>query len=214
MNERIEFTSNYDDLSTETGFQFEFKCDRCSSGYRTRFAPFATGSIANALGTASNLFGGIFNQAAQLGESARSASWQRAKDEAFLEAAKELRPQFRQCPRCQSWVCNAKCWNEKRGLCKSCAPDLGVEMSAAQASHSVQEIWAHARMAEEDKKLSEEHWDETIRATCPECSHPLEVNAKFCPNCGAKLKSASHCSQCGVKLQPGAKFCTDCGAKV
>lgn len=213
MDDQIEFTSNYDDLSTDTGFQFEFNCSRCGSGYRSKFAPWHTGSIANALDTASSLFGGVFNQAATFTDRARSAGWQRAKDAAFLEAAKEIAPNFKQCPRCQSWVCVKKCWNDKRGLCKQCAPDLGVEMSAAQASHSVQEIWAHAQMSEEDKKLAEGNWGETIVATCPECSHTLEVNAKFCPNCGAKLKSPSHCSQCGAKLQPGAKFCTDCGAK-
>ena len=39
----------------------------------------------------------------------------------------------------------------KKGLCKHCAPDLGVEMSAAQSSRSVEEIWRHAAMSAEDK---------------------------------------------------------------
>lgn len=42
-------------------------------------------------------------------------------------------------------------------------------MSAAQSSRSVEEVWAHAQMAEEDKNLSVENSKETIRATCPEC---------------------------------------------
>jgi uncharacterized OB-fold protein len=87
-------------------------------------------------------------------------------------------------------------------------------MSAAQASRSVEEVWAHAKMAEEDKKLAEGNWRETIRASCPECEAPLATNAKFCPNCGAKLKAAAHCSECGAKLGPNAKFCAECGAKV
>ena len=102
----------------------------------------------------------------------------------------------------------------KIGLCKDCAPDLGVEMSAAQSSRSVEEIWAHAAMSEEDKKLAQGNWRETIVASCPQCGKPLETNAQFCPNCGAKLQSEAHCTQCGAKLQPGAKFCADCGAKV
>jgi predicted amidophosphoribosyltransferase len=69
-------------------------------------------------------------------------------------------------------------------------------------------------MAEEDKKLGKENWRETIRATCPECEQPLATNAKFCPNCGAKLKTVQHCTECGAKLQPGAKFCAECGRKV
>jgi predicted amidophosphoribosyltransferase len=39
----------------------------------------------------------------------------------------------------------------------------------------------------------------------------VEVNAKFCPGCGADLKAGSFCAQCGAKLQPGAKFCQECG---
>jgi membrane protease subunit (stomatin/prohibitin family) len=214
MAEVIEFVSNYSDLSTDTGFQFEFTCDLCGTGYRTRFQPWTTGTVTNVLDGASSLFGGIFGQAADIGERVRSAGWQKARDNAFEAAIAEIRPKFIQCPRCKKWVCREKCWNQKKGLCKECAPDLGVEMSAAQSSRSVEEIWAHAAMAEEDKKLGKENWRETIRATCPECEQPLATNAKFCPNCGAKLKTVQHCTECGAKLQPGAKFCAECGRKV
>ncbi len=87
-------------------------------------------------------------------------------------------------------------------------------MSAAQSSRSVEEVWAHAAMAEEDKKLAEGNWRETIQASCPDCGAPQVTNAKFCPECGRKLQASSHCPECGVKLQPGAKFCADCGHKV
>jgi hypothetical protein len=89
---------------------------------------------------ASSLFGGIFNSALNLTERVRSAAWQKAHDEAFAKAAEEQRPQFRQCPHCQAWVCSKSCWNDKRGLCKNCAPDLGVEMSAAQASKGIEAV--------------------------------------------------------------------------
>ena len=124
----------------------------------------------------------------------------------------EIRPEFVQCPRCSQWVCRKGCWNTKKGLCKECAPDLGVEMAAAQASKSVEEVWAHAAMAEEDKHLAKEDWREGVRASCPKCEAPLQVNAKFCPECGEKL-TASHCTECGAKLTPGAKFCAECGTK-
>jgi len=29
----IEFTDNYQDLSTDKGFQFKFCCERCGNGY-------------------------------------------------------------------------------------------------------------------------------------------------------------------------------------
>ena len=91
--------------------------------------------------------------------------------------------------------------------------DLGVKMSAAQSSWSVEEVWAHAAMAKEDKKLATENWRETIRVSCPECNAPLATNAKFCPECIAKLKFDAHCTECGAKLHPDAKFYGDYSAK-
>lgn len=215
MSERIEFTRNYSDLSTDQGFQFEFFCDRCGTGYRTRFQPSTLGTVSGALNVAGDLLGGVFGRAADLGERARSATWERAHDEAFLRAAEELRSDFVQCPRCSAWVCRKSCWNTKKGLCKECAPDLGVEMAAAQASRTVEEVWAHSQVAAEDREmLKEESWREGARATCPNCNAPLAGKVKFCPECGAKIQGQAHCTECGAKLTPGAKFCPECGAKV
>jgi membrane protease subunit (stomatin/prohibitin family) len=211
---KIEFTRNNSDLSTDKGFQFEFYCDRCGTGFRTDFQAFALGTVSSVLGTASNLFGGVFGQAAEVGEQARSAAWEKAHDGAFEKAMEELKPDFVQCPRCSSWVCRKSCWNDGKGLCKECAPDLGVEMAAAQSSRTVEEIWAHSKMAEEDRgMLKEESWREGVRATCPKCNAPLAAKAKFCPECGATILSQAHCTQCGAKLKAGAKFCAECGAK-
>jgi hypothetical protein len=30
----IQFTRNYQDLSTDQGYQFEFSCDRCGNGVK------------------------------------------------------------------------------------------------------------------------------------------------------------------------------------
>ncbi|MDD4588697.1 MAG: zinc ribbon domain-containing protein [Heliobacteriaceae bacterium] len=211
---KIEFVTNYSDLSTDKGFQFEFYCNRCGNGYRTPFKASVVGTVAGVLDTAGSVFGGFFSRAADVGERVRSAAWEKAHDEAFEAASTELRADFVQCPRCSSWVCRKHCWNDRKGLCKGCAPDLGVEMAAAQASRSVEEVWAHAAMAEEDKQLSEDKWRDNIRATCPECQSPLAANVKFCPDCGAKVKVKLNCKGCGTKLTPGSKFCPECGDKV
>ncbi len=213
MAETLEFTRNYNDRSTEQGFQFEFFCNRCGNGKRTNFKPFTLNKVSGVMDAASSLLGGIFSQASDVANRVSSAAYERARDAAFMEAVQELRPSYIQCPRCNQWVCRDGCWNTKKGLCKECAPDLGVEMSAAQASISVQEVWANAQMAEEDKKLGAENWKETIRATCPSCGKPLQSNVKFCPDCGAKIAQKSHCTECGAKMEPGAKFCGECGAK-
>ncbi len=212
---KIVFTTNYSDLSTDQGFQFEFFCDRCGTGYRTPFQPSTLGRVSGVLDAASSIFGGILGRAADLGERARSATWEKAHDEAFAKAMEELRPEFVQCPRCSSWVCRKGCWNQRKGLCKECAPDLGVEMAAAQASRTTEEIWAHSKVADEDREmLEEEGWREGVRASCPKCEAPLPGKVKFCPECGAKIKAQAHCAQCGAKLGPGAKFCAECGAKL
>lgn len=210
--ERIEFVRNYNDLSTDKGFQFEFHCDRCQSGFRTQFRPWAIGTASEVLDVASHLFGRL-GTASYLGYRVKSAGWEKAHDLAFVETIRELKSEFMQCPHCLAWVC-PKCWNEKRGLCKSCAPDMGVEMSAAQARRSQEEVWAHAAMSAEDKKLAASNWRETIVASCPECGNPLSTNARFCPECGASLKTPGKCSKCDATLSPGAKFCPECGQKV
>jgi membrane protease subunit (stomatin/prohibitin family) len=214
MGNEIEVFGDYEDLSTDLGFQFEFKCGRCGGGIRTPFKASAVGAASEALEAASGILGGIFGAAADVGERVRSSSWETAHDNAFKEAVEHVKPKFVKCPRCSEWVCRESCWNTKRGLCKQCAPDLGVEMSAAQASRSVEEAWAHAAMAEEDKKLGKEYWRETIRGSCPNCEAPLASNAKFCPECGAKLKDARFCEKCGAKMSSEAKFCPECGEKV
>jgi class 3 adenylate cyclase/tetratricopeptide (TPR) repeat protein len=45
--------------------------------------------------------------------------------------------------------------------------------------------------------------------TCPQCQRPAPPDAKFCPECGARLSLA--CPACGADNAPGGKFCTACG---
>lgn len=92
MSEVIEFGRNYSDLSTDRGFQFEFYCDRCHSSYRTPIQNTIIGALSGALDTASSLFGGVFGQAANLGERVRTAGWMKAHDDAFARAAREFQP--------------------------------------------------------------------------------------------------------------------------
>jgi len=207
----IRFVRNYNDESTERGFQFEFYCDRCGTGYRTQFKPSVTGIATEVLDTAGGLLGGIFGTAAGVGDRIHSAAWERAHDAAFAEAVKEMKPHFRQCPRCNSWVCIERCWNETRGLCKECAPDLAVEMSAMQAEAAIEgarEV-AHAAASEQ---VTAEAFDEVIKAVCPRCGAPVS-GGKFCAECGAPLTAEEFCAECGKKIPAGAKFCPECGAR-
>ncbi|MCX7600221.1 MAG: zinc-ribbon domain-containing protein, partial [Armatimonadetes bacterium] len=53
--------------------------------------------------------------------------------------------------------------------------------------------------------------------TCPNCSAAVPREARFCTQCGKRLKStqqAATCPKCGERLPAGAKFCPECGSKV
>lgn len=52
---------------------------------------------------------------------------------------------------------------------------------------------------------------------CIKCGQGLAEDAKFCPNCGARVeKQQNHafCTTCGTRLEPSARFCPSCGVKV
>jgi membrane protease subunit (stomatin/prohibitin family) len=44
---------------------------------------------------------------------------------------------------------------------------------------------------------------------CTNCQSPVQVGAKFCPECGTA--TSKHCTNCNASLSPTAKFCADCG---
>lgn len=205
----IKFVRNHKDESTERGFQFEFFCDRCGSGYRTPFVASATGMASEALDVASGLLGGMFGTLADVGDRVHSAAWEKAHDKVFAQAVEQAKPNFRQCPRCSKWVCVEGCWNETRGLCNDCAPDLAVEMSAMQAGAAVKEAQevAHAAASE---RVTAQTFDDVIKAVCPKCG-ALAGDGKFCAQCGAPLAAEKFCTACGKKIPAGAKFCPECG---
>ena len=51
-------------------------------------------------------------------------------------------------------------------------------------------------------------------SSCPECHHPLPVDAKFCHQCGHQQVVFNQCTGCHKNLTPGAKFCSRCGKSV
>jgi len=211
MAELIEFTSNYHDVSTDKGFQWEFFCERCGNGYRSKFRPSATGMLSDALDVAGGILGGLFGTAAQVGDRVHSAAWERMHDTAFSEAVSEIKPFFVQCPRCNDWVCRQRCWDEKRGLCRACAPDVGVEVASAQ----VQAITDQAveKVRSRQYQVDDYVAGDDLQAACPSCGAALKKGAKFCAECGNPIKRARFCSQCGASLEANAKFCPECGAR-
>jgi predicted RNA-binding Zn-ribbon protein involved in translation (DUF1610 family) len=87
-------------------------------------------------------------------------------------------------------------------------------MAAAQASRTVEEIHAHAKVAAKDLPSKVDWKNKRVKAMCPKCAVTLKGDVKFCPECGENLYQIGKCAKCQSELNPGAKFCVECGEKV
>lgn len=121
MGEKTSFSRNYHDLSTDTGYQFEFFCDQCGNGFRSTLQGSFSGRATQILNAAGTLLGGVLGNVSSDVATVRDSGWEKAHEKAFLEAIDELAPHFIQCPHCMKWVCREDCWSLKKGLCTDCA---------------------------------------------------------------------------------------------
>jgi hypothetical protein len=219
----IQFVQNYQDLSTDRGFQFKFHCDKCGNGHMTRFQPSALGMAGSALKIAGDLFGGIFNTAGNTTYEIQRAVGGKAHDSALEEAIKEGKEHFHQCTRCGHWVCPDVCWNAQAGLCEGCAPNFQEEFAASHAEAKVraarEQLHDKARatdfvgnvdMAEGSVAKAPGPVTAASEGKCTGCGAAVG-EAKFCPQCGTPRR-AGGCPGCGAAIQPNTKFCGECGA--
>ncbi len=206
------FTRNYADHSNDSGYQFEFHCDKCGNGFRSTYQHSALGvgsKIAKGLGS---LFGGgnLFN-AGVAADYAKDGLRGKAWDDAFQKAIEEIKPKFHQCTRCGQWVCPDVCWNAARQLCETCAPDLAEEAAHHQAQIASEQIAEKIRGTDLVAGI-----DPTadMLASCPHCQARIAPGKKFCAGCGKPVGSGAKktfCTSCGAGIDAGAKFCGDCG---
>jgi uncharacterized OB-fold protein len=205
----IRFTQNYDDLSTDRGYQFKFYCDRCGNGYMSAYEASPLGIAGDVLRTAGNLFGGLLGRVGDSTYDIQRSIGGKAHDEALRKSVEQAKVHFMQCSRCGKWVCPEHCWNHARGLCEECAPDMQEEMAAAQAHAVRDQLWTKA--AETDYLQGVEMKREAV-ARCPSCGAKAQ-GGKFCPECGASLRPKNECGGCGTILEAKAKFCPECGTR-
>jgi hypothetical protein len=205
------FTRNYRDHSNDTGYQFEFFCDKCGNGHRSSFQTSGVGVASKMLKAAGSIFGGRLGRASWGADHVKDALRGPAWDRAFESAITEMRPRFRQCTRCGAWVCPEVCWNEARTLCEACAPDLGEEAAAAQARAAAEQVHQKARDIDHVGDIDMTH---AQMAACPHCHAHLVTGARFCAACGKPVTAArpSFCTSCGAAVPAGARFCPGCGA--
>jgi hypothetical protein len=217
------FSRNYEDNSTDAGFQFTFCCDICRDGHRSSFIESATykkkkGSILFGQGAsiAGSLLGGqlrkVGTAASQGGKilserfNDKSPEWQKEHEWAFERAQNEAKRYFHRCPNDNKYVCD-HCWNEDEGLCVSCSPRQEVYVAQTRAQAMKRNIDQAGQTATV--------WQGNIESkttTCPSCGKPAGTGA-FCSNCGAGM-ALKECSKCGTKNALTVRFCCGCGAKI
>lgn len=203
----IPFTGNYEDLSTEKGYQFKFFCEKCRNGYMSTYQISKIGLAASAARVAGSIFGGIFGRAATGAYEVQRAVGGPAHDAALNEAVAEIAPIFKQCTRCGQWVCEPVCFNKKAQLCETCAPDLEEELAAAQAVAAKEQVIEKARGVDFTKQRDVAA---VTGALCPKCGAKSQ-GGKFCPECGTPFVSKKKCGACGAEADGSPKFCPECG---
>jgi hypothetical protein len=129
----IRFVANYEDLSTDRGFQFKFYCDKCGNGFMSEFQASIVGTAGSLLRAAGDLFGGWLGSAGHSAYEIQRATGGAGHDAALRQAVDEGKGHFRQCPRCGKWVCPEVCWNAAARQCEECAPDFREELASSQA---------------------------------------------------------------------------------
>lgn len=206
----IEFTDNYDDLSTESGYQFKFICENCGNGYMSSWKASKSGMATGLLRGAGNLLGGFMGSAANSADDLRDLVAGPAHDRALQEAVEEIRPLFTQCKRCGQWVCREICWNAERGLCVDCAPIAQREIGSIQARFTIDQ--AEEKIREQDLTSGLNLTSKAV-VICPACGVENE-GGKFCQECGASLAPTIECPRCGSQLKARAKFCPECGNRL
>jgi len=227
----IQFVQNYEDLSTDKGFQFKFYCDKCGNGHMTHFQTSAIGMAESALQIAGSIFGGVIERVGYSAYDVQRAVGGKAHDSALEAAIQEGKQHFHQCSRCGKWVCPDVCWNAKAGQCEECAPNFEEQLASAHAQAK-----AEAARQQLFEKAQQQNYVGNIDMgagayvpapapyqappyLAPPPAPPAAPPAGLpggpavaagdrCTGCGAAVGASKFCPQCGVpRAAPGCPGC-------
>jgi hypothetical protein len=234
----IEFVRNYYDRSTDRGYQFEFHCDQCYSGFLSSFQPSFIGAAGGLMEAAGNIFGGLLGSAGSSAYSIQRAISGPVHDRALQQAVTEVKERFRRCQLCGKWVCADVCWNERASQCTRCTPKYEQEAVSSRVQAQVQATQDQLREkaaktdyvtgvdmqpdAPMDRSgirrplptvLPEGGADGLANPACTGCGTAVGTS-KFCPECGMKVVRQLTCAGCGQAAAATARFCGACGASL
>ena len=207
---RIEFTDNYEDLSTELRLSVQVLLRELRQRLHVQlrgqqepaWPPGCCGGSAASLG-------GFLGNAATAPSNCATWSPGPAHDKALQNAVEEIRPAVRPVQEVRQWVCREVCWNAERGLCTDCAPIAQREISSLQAQITVEQAGEKLRAAGPDRRaqpgLQSGGHVSRLRGR--------ERGRQVLPGVRRPLLSEAECPRCGTKYKAGAKFCPECGAK-
>lgn len=223
----IQFVNNFQDLSTDKGYQFKFCCDKCGNGFMSKYQPSYIGTAGSFLRAAGSFFGGWVSSAGYSAYEVQRAVGGSAHDSALQIAVEEGKQHFHQCSRCGKWVCPEVCWNEHANQCEDCAPRYEEEIASAHARAKAdamrQQLYNKAIETDyaSNVDMSANSYAASPYAVKPSeepklpklcvCGHDVG-NAKFCPECGTPTEVFKPtCKSCGIQVEVTTKFCPECG---
>ncbi len=229
---------SYDDLCDESGFQFEFRCEKCGRPFKSEYVKSRNVAARNKnekLGNAAAFLGGLFGgKAGELGDLIDRGSdfanemagdrYEKEKQAAFEAAEAIAEKSLSHCSRCGCWFCS-DCYDKKAGMCKDCAEEVAQEerdrrQEAEDRRREEEErIEEEKREAEERRREEEERAREEAEAAaeeqkhiCPKCGARVPDGMRFCGNCGTAMIKV--CPKCGAENDRMNNFCQECGAKL
>lgn len=209
----IPFTSNYSDVSTYEGYQFEFHCQRCGNGYRSAFRHSVTGFGGRLAALGGGILGGEVG--ARVQEVGLMAQWDRSgtrgstNDKRLLEASEDVAGHFVQCRGCVEWVCRDVCWDDRAGRCQRCVPP---PPPAPAPAYGPPQGWGPPPPGYGSPTGGYGAPPPGYGPPRVSLQHPgrrPSGPAVCCTGCGA-MASGRFCAHCGSPLAPPA--CTGCGA--
>jgi hypothetical protein len=224
MGALIPFTSNYTDVSTYEGYQFEFRCQRCGNGYRSAFRHSVTGFGGRIAALGGGLLGG--EMGAKVQEVGLLAQWDRSgtrgstNDKRLVEASEDVAGHFVQCRGCAEWVCRDVCWDDRAGRCTRCLAAQGIRAAqpgigamppayGRQPGRGPTGGYGPPQPGYGPPRVSLRHPNRPSApaAGCPSCA--ATAIGRFCAQCGSPL-APPVCGGCGAPSQ-GTPFCPQCG---